>query len=109
VTARPNATRFAEALVTLELPALPVQRRAETVRFIERRMGSLPEPVALGVSAAAASVNVACRIGGSDRVARLLARRPLPVLGDYARLVRSLAFAFVWETWPDTRPDGAPQ
>ena len=30
------------------------------------------------------------------------------MLGEYVRLVRSLAYAYVWETWPDTAPDGAP-
>ena len=41
------------------------------------------------------------------RVARLLAGRPLPVVGDYVRSVRSLCYTYVWETWPATAADGA--
>jgi hypothetical protein len=44
---------------------------------------------------------------GRRRVVRLLAARPLPVVGDYVRLVRSLTYAYVWETWPATAADGA--
>jgi hypothetical protein len=32
----------------------------------------------------------------------------LPLVGELARLIRSLGFAFVWETWPDSSPTGAP-
>ena len=28
--------------------------------------------------------------------------KPLPLLAEYPRLVRSLGYAFIWETWPDT-------
>jgi len=104
----PQPARFAEALLQIELPGLPARRRDETVHFIERRMASLPEPMAVGVAIAAAAVRTAGAVAGHRRVAGLIAARPLPVLGDYARLVRSLGFAFVWETWPDTKPDGAP-
>ena len=34
---------------------------------------------------------------------------PLPLLGEYVRLIRSLGYAYVWETWPQTRPTGAAQ
>ena len=33
-------------------------------------------------------------------------RIPLPFVSEYPRLIRSLAFAYVWERWPDTKPDG---
>jgi hypothetical protein len=99
---------FADALLQIELPALPAERRGETVRFIERRMASLPDPVSIGVGAAAAAVRVAGRLAGYRRVAAVIGSRALPVFGDYARLVRSLGFAFVWETWPGTQADGAP-
>ena len=38
---------------------------------------------------------------------RLLVARPLPILGEYPRLIRSLGYAYVWEHWPDTLPTGA--
>jgi hypothetical protein len=104
----PQPAQFADALLQIELPQLPDERRHETVRFIERRMASLPAPVAFGVTIAAAAVRTAGTVAGHRRLAGFIASRPLPVLGDYTRLVRSLGFAFVWETWPDTQPDGAP-
>ena len=36
----------------------------------------------------------------------MLARRPLPVAGEYVRLMRSLTYAYIWETWPDTSAIG---
>jgi hypothetical protein len=104
----PRSARFADALLQLDLPGLPERRRDETVRFIQRRMASLPTPMAAGVSIAAVAVRAAGTVAGHRRLAGFIASRPLPVLGDYARLVRSLGFAFIWETWPDTQPDGAP-
>jgi hypothetical protein len=32
---------------------------------------------------------------------------PLPFVGEYPRLMRSLGFAYVWEHWPTTTPTGA--
>ncbi len=40
------------------------------------------------------------------RVAGALAGHPLPVVGEYVRLLRSLAYAYVWDTWPDTSVTG---
>ena len=37
----------------------------------------------------------------------VVAAKPLPLLAEYPRLIRSLAYAFVWETWPDTTSTGA--
>jgi hypothetical protein len=61
----------------------------------------------LGVGVVAIVVGAAGRLIGLSRVVRLLAKRPLPVVGDYVRLVRSLGYAYVWETWPATGPDGS--
>jgi hypothetical protein len=105
----PRPGPFADALLRLDLPALPEDRRDETVRFIERRMASLPEWMALGVSLLALAVRGIGTVAGHRRLAGLMTAHPLPVVGEYTRLNRSLGFAFVWETWPDTRPDGAPR
>ena len=45
---------------------------------------------------------------GPTRVVRQLRGRGLPVLSEYVRLARSLGYAYVWEHWPDSGPDGAP-
>ena len=45
---------------------------------------------------------------GPTRVTAFVAGRPVPVLGDYVRLLRTLAYTYVWERWPDTDPDGTP-
>ncbi len=69
----------------------PAHRRA-AVADARRASASSPAPSAR------------CRgvAGGRRTVVGVLARRPLPLLGEYVRLVRSLAYAYVWETWPDT-------
>jgi hypothetical protein len=100
---------FSDGVLAADLSALPPDRRAETVAFTEGRIAGLPSPMKLGVGAVAIAVGVAGRLVGTARIARLLARRPLPVVGDYVRLVRSLGYAYIWETWPATAADGAPR
>lgn len=98
---------FSDAVLGADLPALPAERRAETVGFTERRIATLPSPMKLGVGVVAVAVGGLGRLAGTTRLARFLGRRPLPVLGDYVRLVRSLGYAYIWETWPSTAADGA--
>ncbi len=43
---------------------------------------------------------------GHDRVRRIVLRLPVPLLAEFPRLVRSLGYAYIWETWPDTNVDG---
>ena len=62
----------------------------------------------VGVGVVGLAIAGAGRIVGPARLAAFLARRPLPVVGDYVRLLLSLVFAFVWDRWPDTAPTGAP-
>jgi hypothetical protein len=45
-------------------------------------------------------------VPGGRAVARWLSIHPLPIVGEYPRLIRSLTFAFVFETWPHTQADG---
>jgi len=111
VAPRPGAvTRFTERMVAHDLPALEPVRRSAAVAFAAERIADLPSPMALGVRVVSDVVDVVSRAGGERgavAVVGFIARRPLPLIGDYARLVRSLTTAYVWETWPDTGPDGA--
>ena len=96
---------FADHLVVHDLPGLPDDRRAETVAFAGRRIAHLPSPMKVGVTAVAALVAILGKVVGG---ARLLARHPVPLVGEYVRLVRSLTYAYVWDTWPHTDPTGRP-
>ena len=102
----PLAT-FADHLIARELPDLADDRRAGTVAFVCRRAGSLPSPLLVGVSLLALALGAALRFAGPDRTTTFLQGTRLPFVGELARLVRSLGFAFIWETWPDTSPTGA--
>jgi hypothetical protein len=99
---------FCDELVTHDLPDLPADRRATVVAFAGRRIAGLPTPMHLGVGLVATVVGGLGAVVGLRRVVDVLAGRPLPLLGEYVRLVRSLVYAFVWETWPDTTTSGAP-
>ena len=99
---------FCEQVVAHDLPDLPPDRRDVTVAFATRRIAGLPSPMKVAVGLVAAAVGALGRVVGTGRVATLLAEHPLPVAGEYVRLVRSLTYAFVWETWPDTSPSGLP-
>jgi len=99
---------FSDRLLAHDLPELPADRRRAAVDFAGRRIEGLPSPVRIGVGLVAATTSGLGRLAGPGRVVRFAARRPVPVLSEYVRLVRSLAYAFVWETWPDTAPDGTP-
>ncbi len=98
---------FADDLLGRELPDLAPDRRATTVAFVCRRVHALPSPLLVGVTLLAVAVGVARRVAGGSRVTSFLQATRLPFVGELARLVRSLGFAFVWETWPDTSPSGA--
>ena len=99
--------RFAERLLVLELPDLPPDRLRITVEFVCRRARQIPGPLRAGVVVLAVTTELAGRVADPDRAMAFLRATELPLVGELARLVRSLAFAFVWETWPDTSPTGA--
>jgi hypothetical protein len=98
---------FTDRLVAVDLPALPAERRLQVSNFAGRRYAALSSPLRAAVSVVAVAVAGAGRLVGGVRLTRFLARHPLPVFGDYVRLVRSLTVAYVWETWPSTATDGA--
>jgi hypothetical protein len=94
-----------EVLLSHDLPDLSPERRAVVVEFVRLRIGTLPTHMRLGVTAIGFAVEGIRRAFGHDRVVRL-SRRPLPLIGEYFRLIRSLSYAYIWETWPTTTPDG---
>ena len=98
---------FAEMLLTADLPQLPAERRAEAVRFIQRRTATVPSFTRFGVTVIAVLFRIIVAAPYGRTAAMFLASTPLPVLGDYPRLIRSLGYAFIWERWPDTLPTGA--
>lgn len=99
---------FSDHVIATDLPALPPARRADVVAFAGRRIDGLPSPMKIGVGVVAVVVGGLGRIVGMRKLTGMLTRHPLPVFGDYVRLVRSLSFAYVWETWPSTAADGSP-
>ncbi|MEM9041816.1 MAG: hypothetical protein AAGD33_18145 [Actinomycetota bacterium] len=100
--------RFADVLLADDLPSLPADRRADTVALIERRIERLPSVTRFGVRIISFGVDAVARVAGADRARRLATGVELPLLAEYPRLVRSLGYAHVWETWPDSAVDGAP-
>ncbi|NNE10917.1 MAG: hypothetical protein HKN41_01575 [Ilumatobacter sp.] len=98
--------RFADQLLTVELPDLPAERRQDTVGFVCRRACDVPGPLLIGVLALALATGVGQRVAGEARTTSFLRSTRLPFVGELARLVRSLGFAYVWETWPQTSPTG---
>ena len=97
---------YADALLARDLPALDPTRRVDTVAFVAERVSTLPTPMFLGVMVIAAAFDLLLRLGSRRSFIALSTRIPLPFVSEYPRLIRSLAFAYVWERWPDTRPDG---
>ncbi len=87
---------------------LPANRRTDAVEFVTRRVDGLPSFTRFGVLVIGAVYRALLAIPGGWPVARLVASKPLPLLSEYPRLVRSLGYAYVWEQWPATLPDGTP-
>lgn len=101
-----TVARFADGLLAAELPLLSGERRSEAIEFIGRRVRVLPSLTRFGVLSIGRVVDVAGNLVGHSNVRRLVTTLPIPLLAEYPRLVRSLGFAYVWETWPDTTVDG---
>jgi hypothetical protein len=99
--------RFADSLLARELPALDDERRTAAVEFVERRVDGLPSITRTGVAIISRGIDVVGRIAGDERMLDVAVGLPLPLVSEYPRLVRSLGFSYVWETWPSTAPDGA--
>jgi hypothetical protein len=103
----PTGNTAVDVVLAFDLPHLPDARRSEAVTFVVHRFATLPHHMKLGVSVLDRIMNVSVRVLGSSRFAAT-SRTRIPLLAEYFRLVRSLGYAFVWETWPDTAHDGRP-
>jgi hypothetical protein len=100
---------FAHLLLAADLPQLAAERRAEVVGFVQRRAEAVPSFTRFGITVIAVIYWAMMIVPGGRVVARFVAAKPVPILGEYPRLIRSLAYAYVWERWPDTLPSGAPR
>jgi hypothetical protein len=98
--------RFADELLHIELPDLSDTARSDTVRFVCRRANQVPSPLRLGITVLSLALAAGQRALGVQRTTRLLRATSLPLVGELARMVRSLGLAYIWETWPDTSPTG---
>lgn len=99
--------RFARRVLAVELPELPDDRLDQTVSFVCQRAAQTPGPLRLGVTVLAVAVGGAERFVDRRRLTAWLRRTSLPFIGELARMVRSLGFAYVWETWPSSTATGA--
>lgn len=106
LTSRPRRP-VVDAVLAADLAGLPADRRSQVVDFVDHRFRTLPHHMRLGVGVLDAVFAAVLRFAGSQRITRLSHSRA-PVIGEYFRLVRSLGYAYVWETWPDTLHDGTP-
>jgi hypothetical protein len=98
---------FADMLLAADLPLLPDGRRAEAVQFIQRRVAVIPSLTRFGVAVIGMLFRGLIAVPFGISAARFLSSKPVPVLGEYPRLVRSLGYAYIWDRWPDTMPDGS--
>lgn len=95
---------FAEGVIAADLPALGQDRRRATVEFVIHRIDTMPSVTRLGVLLVATVVRVALVALPVSTCMRLIG--PVPLAGEYLRLIRSLSIAYVFETWPGTGHDG---
>ena len=107
VPALPVVGSFAERLLASDLPDLPAPARREVVAFIARRVEGLPSFTRFGVYVLGYVFRTLLAVPGGWGLARVVMKLPLPLVSEYPRLMRSLAFAYVWEHWPSTTPSGA--
>ena len=98
---------FAHRLFEVDLPGLDDARRDEVTAFALRRVDELPSVLHIGVTCIALPMRAVVAMPGSRAVISWLVRHPVPLLGEYVRMVRSLAYTYVWERWPDALPDGS--
>lgn len=99
--------RFTRRLLAVDLPGLGESQRGEVTDFAVRRVDELPSVLRIGVKCIAAPMRIVIALPATDRLLAWLIRNPPPIVGEYVRMVRSLAYTYVWETWPMTRPDGS--
>ncbi len=99
--------RFADRLLTRDLPHLEASRRGDTVAFIQERVDGLASFTRFGVVVISRLVDLLGLLVGPSLALDVAVRVPLPLLSEYPRLVRSLGYTYVWEKWPATAVDGS--
>jgi hypothetical protein len=97
---------FADMLLAADFPDLPSDKRAEVVHFVERRAATVPSFTRFGVTVIGLVYRTLMAAPAGDRIVRALVALPLPILGEYPRLIRSLGYAYIWDRWPDTTATG---
>jgi len=102
----PIVAPVADVLLAADFPDLPSDRRAEVVRFVERRASTVPSFTRFGVAVIGAFYRILLAAPSGERIVRSFAARSIPVIGDYPRLIRSLGYAYIWDRWPDTTATG---
>lgn len=98
---------FAQRLLRVDLPGLSPSQRDEVTTFAVHRIDDLPSVLRLGANLIAIPMRGLVALPGSDPAVAWLVRHPLPLIGEYVRMVRSLAYTYVWEHWPLSLPDGS--
>lgn len=89
-----------------DFPDLPPERRCDVADFVAGRLDRLSGLTRLGVLISALTVNLLITLTVPSLVARV-SHLPIPILAEYFRLLRSLAYTYIWETWPNTSPSGS--
>src|SRR4051794_20762337 len=74
---------FADVLLAGDLPDLAPDRRAEVVRFVERRAASVPSFTRFGVAMIGLLYRLLMAAPGGNRIVGVLSARPLPIVGEY--------------------------
>ncbi len=97
---------FAQRLLSTDLPGLTRAQRDEVSAFAVRRVDGLPSALRIGVTLIAAPMRLIVAVPGSGRIVSWLIRHPLPGVGEYVRMIRSLAYTYIWERWPDASTNG---
>ena len=97
---------FAHRLLDVDLPGLTRGQQDEVVDFTLSRVDVMPSVLRLGVHCIAVPMRAFIALPNAGRGIAWLIEHPLPLVGEYVRMIRSLAYTFIWERWPATLPDG---
>lgn len=97
-------TPFASALLEHDFSDLSRRTVDDTVTFIVGRLEIIPSITRLGVTVIAAIFRLLMLLLPFRACLRLATG--LPLAAEYVRLLRSLAYARIWETEPSTGPTG---
>jgi hypothetical protein len=94
------------SILRSDLPKISADVAEQAANFTVRRIRTLPSHMRIGVTMIAAAVRLIGGVSPEQFIVRI-SHTHLPLISEYFRLIRSLSYAFIWETWPDTRHDGS--